>query len=199
MGYKVELYLSCKKLKDLDLLSKSDPKVRIYLKQGKDTQYKMIGQTEVVKNNLNPEFKTAIEMFYQFEMHQYLKFEVIDYDSEHSFDMIGSVETTLGAVVGSKDFTYQSDLHKDTSKAKRGEIIVRVAPMQESNIDVSMRISVRNLQMNTVCCCGTLVPFLEVCKALPSAQGPQYFPVLKSTATQNQNPNTSFQAFKAKA
>lgn len=112
-GYKVELYFSCKKLKDLDLLSKSDPQIVVFIKQGNQTQWVKVGETEVMKNNLNPEFKTAITLFYQFEVHQHLRIEVQDYDSPGKFDLIGSIETTVGNIVGSKDFTFNADLHKN--------------------------------------------------------------------------------------
>lgn len=39
-------------------------------------------------------------MDYVFEMQQHVKFEVIDIDGPNKFDFIGSVETTISALVG---------------------------------------------------------------------------------------------------
>ena len=49
---KVELSISCTKLKNLDVLSKSDPMCVIYVKRGRD--WDKIARTEMVKDNLNP-------------------------------------------------------------------------------------------------------------------------------------------------
>lgn len=64
----------------------------------------LIGQTEQIKNNLNPDFTTAISISYNFEKNQPLKFEVIDEDGAGSGtgDLIGSVEVALAKIMGSK-------------------------------------------------------------------------------------------------
>ena len=55
---KIEIFLACRKLKDLDVFSKSDPRVVAYLDNGKG--FVKIGQTEMIKNNLDPNFTTSI-------------------------------------------------------------------------------------------------------------------------------------------
>ena len=77
----------------------------IYTKQGNNA-FTKYGSTEIIKDNLNPSFKTTFTMFYLFEVHQNIKFEVIDVDSEGSFDLIGICETSLGTIVGSPNFTF---------------------------------------------------------------------------------------------
>lgn len=54
-----------------------------------------MGKTELVMNNLNPDFKTTIGFDYHFERRQELKFEIIDDDGKGAFDLIGSVETLM--------------------------------------------------------------------------------------------------------
>ena len=39
---------------------------------------------------------------YFFEKKQELKFEMVDDDGNGSYDMIGSIETSLGAIMGAK-------------------------------------------------------------------------------------------------
>jgi hypothetical protein len=63
-------------------MSKSDPMVQVYMKDQKVSKnWQLIGQTERVTNNLNPDFSTQIETSYFFEKEQHLRFEVYDIDS----------------------------------------------------------------------------------------------------------------------
>ena len=72
---KIEIFLSGRKLKNLDTFSKSDPYVKVTLiVQG---AVRELGKTEVLKNNLNPDFAKTFIIDYIFEVKQNLKFEVI--------------------------------------------------------------------------------------------------------------------------
>ena len=51
----INLYISGRKLRDLDTFSKSDPLCRLYEK--KNNQWVLVGQTERINNNLNPNFE----------------------------------------------------------------------------------------------------------------------------------------------
>jgi hypothetical protein len=120
-----------------------------------------------MKDNLNPDFKTTFSLFYTFEHHQYLKFEVVDQDSSTSWEEIGSVETSLGRIAGMPKFTFESDLHKGTSKENRGRIIVRFNPTKESTWDVTLKLGARNLTPITSCfCINNISPYFEVYKAV---------------------------------
>ena len=102
LSMKVELFISGRQLKDLDVFSKSDPQCRVY--EFINNQYVPKGRTEQVINNLNPNFSTSIIMDYFFEKAQKLKFVFIDGDcSKHDdYDLIGEVETTMGNIMGAK-------------------------------------------------------------------------------------------------
>ncbi len=56
MTARVTLTISCRNLKNLDILSKSDPKVEVFIKDPKSGNFKLIGETEVINNDLNPDF-----------------------------------------------------------------------------------------------------------------------------------------------
>ena len=73
---RVELRLSCKELHDADVFSKSDPMVVLYMNHS--GQWAEFGRTEVIWDNLNPEFATKFMVDYRFEVQQKLKFEVYD-------------------------------------------------------------------------------------------------------------------------
>jgi len=55
-------------LKDVDFFGKSDPFVIVSMKEENEA-WKEIGKTEMIKNNLNPIFKTGIIFNYYFEKH----------------------------------------------------------------------------------------------------------------------------------
>ena len=125
----VELFLSCRNLTDTDTFTKADPKVKvIYINKGKTIN---LGETEVHKNDLNPIFKKTFIVDYIFEEKQALKFEVWDHDTSGSDDLIGSVESSLGTIVGARNQVCILDLHCPKSKAPRGKLIVRADKVKE--------------------------------------------------------------------
>ncbi len=104
LSYKVQLFISCRQLKDVDYIGVSDPICFLYCKnQSSDTNWVLTDQTEEIKDNLNPEFEKSFNLTYYFEKHQPLKFVVQDVDGKDKYDFIGSAETTLGTVMGSKN------------------------------------------------------------------------------------------------
>lgn len=124
---RVVLYMSCRKLKDLDVMSKSDPQVEVYLKDKTSQNWSLIGKTEIIKDNLNPDFITSVECDYFFEREQHVKFVVNDIDNaKGDKDFIGQCETTIGKIFGSKCQTFMSELvlaadnHTSASKKSRG-------------------------------------------------------------------------------
>ena len=125
----VELHISCRNLRNMDILSKSDPVVIAYLL--KDGKWVNIGQTEQIRNNLNPNFTKTITTELIFEVKQPIKFDVIDVD-DNSEDLIGSVETELGKLAGAKKQTSILDLTSKDGK-KGGKIIIRLDKGAESN------------------------------------------------------------------
>ena len=57
IGTKVELSFSCTDLLDMDVLSKSDPFIVLYMRTGyaqSDAGWVKVGRTEVIYDNLNP-------------------------------------------------------------------------------------------------------------------------------------------------
>ena len=54
LNERVNLFVSGRKLKNLDYFSKSDPRCILFEQKGNSWQ--KIGQTEIIMNNLNPDF-----------------------------------------------------------------------------------------------------------------------------------------------
>jgi hypothetical protein len=125
----VELYLACRTLKDKDFFSKSDPLVKCSVM--KDGKWCLVGKTEQIQNNLNPNFQKTIQTELIFEIKQPIKFEVVDVDAHHE-DLIGYAETELGKLAGAKKQTTILDL-TDSKGKKGGKIIIRLDKSAQSN------------------------------------------------------------------
>jgi hypothetical protein len=60
-----------------DVFSKSDPFVVTWLAVPGAATWREIHRTEVIKDTLNPEFASKVEVIYKFEEQQKLRFEVL--------------------------------------------------------------------------------------------------------------------------
>ncbi|KAI3860034.1 hypothetical protein MKX03_029903 [Papaver bracteatum] len=78
----LELSLSAKQLRNMDVFSKSDPMTVVYAKKS-DGNLEEIGRTEVMMNSLDPAWITKISIAYQFEIVQPLVFRVYDVDTKY--------------------------------------------------------------------------------------------------------------------
>ena len=67
---KIELYVSGRSLLDLDVFSKSDPYVKVYFKRSPMHKEILIGKTETVQNDLNPNWRKTFLVDYIFEAKQ---------------------------------------------------------------------------------------------------------------------------------
>ena len=97
----MELFISGRKLKDLDAFSKSDPICSVSIYNDKNRRWELQGKTEQIHNNLNPDFHTSVHVLYSFEKVQKIRFDFIDVDNLGEYDTIGTVDTTIGEIMGS--------------------------------------------------------------------------------------------------
>lgn len=93
-------------------------------------QWKKIGQTEVVKDNLNPEFIQTVETQYHFETMERFRVEVYDCDDTadinnfSAHDFIGGLDFTLHEVVTARDSTATKTLINEKKGSETGQIII---------------------------------------------------------------------------
>lgn len=80
MYERVELYFNGRNLKDLDVFSKSDPRLVLHFQDNPASILKEVGRTEVIPNNTNPDWKKSFQLTYIFEARQEIKIEVYDDD-----------------------------------------------------------------------------------------------------------------------
>ncbi len=73
---KVQLFISCRDLVNVDYVGKTDSLVAFYTKSShnygdgkKAGKWVKSDQTEVIQNNLNPDFMKSFIIYYYFERH----------------------------------------------------------------------------------------------------------------------------------
>jgi hypothetical protein len=80
------MFLSGRTVEDLDIFSKSDPFVVISDRSTPDEEWSELGRTEIIWNNLNPDWTTSFELDFHFAEQRYLQFKVYNAN-----DAIGTV------------------------------------------------------------------------------------------------------------
>lgn len=92
-----------------------------------------------------------------------MKFDIFDGDnSGKKLQLIGSVETTLGAVMGSKNQTFIRDLAHPSKSGSQGKIIVKGDSVKESNWEITMKLGATGLPSTGGCLCSDNNPFFEI-------------------------------------
>ena len=87
--------------------------------------------TETIENNVNPEFVKSFEVSFFFERNQKVRFEVYDIDGS-SKEFIGSMETSLAKVMGSRSQTYTAKIESKSGKIT-GSITIKLDKISQSN------------------------------------------------------------------
>lgn len=191
----IELTIKCTNLCDKDVLSKSDP-VCVFT-QKKKGQWHEIGRTERIKDSHNPEWLTKFVIDYSFEERQDVKFEIYDWDSTNNklsmHDFLGRCETTLGAIVSSKNHQFVSVL-RDTPKTNSGsKIFISCEELSSSKETAEIQFRAEKLDKKDLF--GKSDPFFVVSKFMPT--NGQYSIVYRSEYIKN-NLNPTWKPFKIK-
>ncbi|CAH1765231.1 64_t:CDS:10 [Entrophospora sp. SA101] len=151
----VELKVSCKDLVDLDILSKSDPQILLSIKDPKTREWKPLCKTEVIENDLNPEFVTGFIVDYAFEelqeLRQLEKFICVDIDEPKDTDwkhqdLIGEFECDLGSIVASEGGKMDGILTlPDHPGKKRGLITILAEEVSKSKRNLQLQFQARKI------------------------------------------------------
>ena len=70
-----------------------------------DAPYKVLGETEVIDNNLNPQWLRHFSINYVFHLDKELQFQVWNYNTANDKDLIGQATISLNALMGCKGMT----------------------------------------------------------------------------------------------
>ena len=147
---KLQMFISCRKLTDMDTFSKSDPFVEVFEKLSGDSNWKSVGKTEIVWDNLNPDFIKNFAIDFHFEETRNLLFKVYDADDElariENADFIGEAQCTVNEIVAAPGQQLIKTLRLTNKNESRGNIIVRVEEMNESKEKATLWVAGQNLE-----------------------------------------------------
>lgn len=109
----------------------------------KDKHWQYMGKSEVVYNDLNPDFNKVFKINYYFEKSQILRIDVNEWDDDGEHETIGWLETPLNRLLTAPKQTLKDDLKfNQPSDAQeivrnRGRIIIRADSVQDSNHEMN--------------------------------------------------------------
>ncbi|XP_075222008.1 copine-8-like [Lycorma delicatula] len=172
----VELYISCRSLPKMDLLSMSDPMVVTFVRPFGETQLKEYHRTEVINNCHDPNFASKIHILYKFEEQQLLQFRVYDVDSESKklsdHDFIGMASCTLGQIVscGKVKLPLTRKNADDSLGINYGFIIITAEELSTVKDEVTLKFSGHKLDKKACFSWGWCDPFLEIYKLTDSQE-----------------------------
>ena len=117
----ISLSFACVNLPNMDTFTRTDGMVVFYQQVG--SQWRRIGMTEVIMDNLNPTWVKSFDVQYHFEKRENYKAEVYDVDDMNNLnnfaghDYVGSIEFTVHEVVTCRDQTLERPLDNAQRKA----------------------------------------------------------------------------------
>lgn len=137
---KIEIFISCRSVKSQEMFSHPNYQIVMLTKNTKSswTEY---GRTESIGEIANPNFVKTFVVDYIFEMQQHVKFQLVNSTNSNS---VGSVETTIGAIVGAKNQTLILEL-KDEKGEFRGKIAFRCDKAQNSSESAFIKLRIKKV------------------------------------------------------
>merc|ERR1712126_10538 len=164
---KVELTISCSKLADMDVFSKSDPFLVLYQDEtDKIGRWVEIGRTETIDNTLNPTWQKKFVLDFTFERRQKLRFDVYDEDNASkdldNHDFIGRMECSLGEIVSSQGRGFTKPL---VGEKENQTITVIAEELQSCKEWIHLTLSGKKLDRKDWWGFGSSDPFLAFLKA----------------------------------
>ncbi|GER49043.1 calcium-dependent phospholipid-binding protein [Striga asiatica] len=191
----IELSLSASKLLDLDIVSKSDPMAVVYTRR--DGKLEELGRTEVIMNNLDPNWIQKINITYHFEIVQPLIFHVYDVDSKYhnlpvkmlkleDQDFLGEANCVVSEIVTRRDRSLTLNLRSRDVRGTRnlGKLTVLAEETVASRNTVEITFRCSNLVNKDVF--SKSDPFLRISRTIESGHS---VPICKTeVVNDNLNP-----------
>ncbi len=184
-----QLSVSCRKLVDRDVFSKSDPVCVLSQRFGASTHWQEVGRTECIKNNLDPSWHTKFKV--QERQDLWLRFQVFDWDDNsnklRNHDFLASHECPLAHVLSSPGQRLVTVMKSGPSRG--GQLIVEAEKASTDTSVVKIGLVGRNLDKKDSF--GKSDPFFVISKM---TAGGGLTPVHKSEVINN-NLNPKWQPF----
>ncbi|CDW84094.1 copine family protein [Stylonychia lemnae] len=150
--YKVQLFIQCRNLRDEDNETMCNPQCCLSWKPDNIEQvWQLLDKTDAKINESNPQFEKPFQLDFQFDKIQPLKFTIQDKLGEYKYENLCSFETTLGAILGSKNQILTKDLKIEGVKNSRSCISIRAESIKDANWDLTLKLAGKNLPHNTSC------------------------------------------------
>ena len=130
----VELFFSCRNLPNKDRFGKSDPLIFFY-KNVEGNNWSLVGKTEVIKNDLNPDFATSFKLQFVFETRQKYKIVILDIDNFSTLDgkFIGEAKFELADIIGSIHNRVILKLIDKNEQQLKGRVVIRLDKIKDDN------------------------------------------------------------------
>lgn len=82
----------------------------LYVKAEKETKWQKVGKTEIIFNNLSPNFTKIFDIGYFFEKNQIILVEIYDFDNEADSELVGTFQYSLNKLLTGPGQTIKADL-----------------------------------------------------------------------------------------
>ena len=168
----MELFVEGHDLVDLDFFSVSDPICTLKIKDSNvnHATSHLVGETEVIDNNLNPKWLKSFCVQFIFTKDLDLKFEVNNYNDPDSRELIGEGEICLTEVMMAPAQTKKIKLQLPEKDAKgkkirnwqnRGFLTIRADKIKKTEDIIKFQISAE-LKSRRFLCFGNDSPYLLI-------------------------------------
>ncbi len=168
MTSKVELSISLRDLPNLDVLSKTDPVVVLYDTTG--SRLHEVGRTEIIRDQLNPDFVRKIRLSYYFEYPQNLMVRAYDIDNwskrtdVSKQEFIGEAFVALPSIIMAQNQTWTGQLTmvKGGSRVNRGKVVITAEQLRECSLGAEFILKATKLDKKDFF--GLSDPFIELAR-----------------------------------
>jgi hypothetical protein len=168
----------------MDVITVSDPICVLLTPSGDRSRdpWTEVSRTEVVWNDLNPEWVTYFTVMYVFEIRQPLLFRVYDVDSAtaqlSAHDFIGEAQVELSQIIANPGPT-ELTLTLSGRRESRGTLVIAHEQVENSSSLVNLKFVGKSLKKSRMLFKNN--PFFVIAKA---AEGGRFLPVYKSEVSQ---------------
>ena len=163
----MQLFVEGKNLVDLDFFTVSDPICTLKIRDTNviDVDHKLVGETEVIDNNLNPLWIEHFTVLYSFKRDTELYFQVYNYNTPTDRDLIGEVKLRLSEIMTTGGLSVTKTLMlPDKPDKPRGVLKIRGDKIKTTEDRVKFQLCA-NLRSKKWLCIGANNPYLLVERA----------------------------------
>eukprot|EP01083_Nonionella_stella_P092710 259600_1 len=156
LSEQLELNLSLRNIPKMDLMSPSDPFVLVKMKDEIHNRWNLVGKTDIIWDNPNPDFSNDIRLSYLFEEIQTIRLDIWDANEQQTKDLtkhdyIGYVDFVVGDLVTSKGQKLVIEI-KDGKGVKLKKVnglppiaIIRSQEVDENYDEIELQFSAKGL------------------------------------------------------